>query len=383
MSPEPIPLSRNNEMSAISCHKIIKRYGDTQVVHQFDLDVSDNEFVVFLGPSGCGKSTILRMLAGLEDISDGDLMIGGQRVNDLPPQERGIAMVFQNYALYPHMSVRDNIAFGLKRLKVPKAEIDARIKEVSDTLGLERYLQRKPTELSGGQQQRVAIARAMIKTPKVFLFDEPLSNLDAKLRNHMRIEIARLHQALKTTTVYVTHDQHEAMTLADRIVLLRDGRIEQVGSPREIFERPRSAFVAGFIGTPPMNLVEMEVREAAQAGSTVELFGREGTVRVDARRFALEGRRRVMLGVRPAHLLADAHGGQHGGFQGEVQLIEYLGNEVLVSFGQGDGEIAALMPSAQCPVLRERVRFVADPAQVHIFDIDSGASLLRAETSLH
>jgi len=377
------PISLKNDMSAISCHNIIKRYGDTQVVHQFDLDVSDNEFVVFLGPSGCGKSTILRMLAGLEDISGGDLMIGGQRVNDLPPQERGIAMVFQNYALYPHMSVRDNIAFGLKRLKVPKAEIDTRIKEVSDTLGLERYLQRKPTELSGGQQQRVAIARAMIKTPKVFLFDEPLSNLDAKLRNHMRIEIARLHQALKTTTVYVTHDQHEAMTLADRIVLLRDGRIEQVGSPREIFERPRSAFVAGFIGTPPMNLVEMDVRDDGVATGTIELAGREGTVRVDAHRFALEGRKRVTLGVRPAHLHPDASEGQGGGFCGEVQLIEYLGNEVLVSFGQGDGEIAALMPSAQCPGLRERVRFVADPAQVHLFDIDSGASLLRAGTSLH
>jgi multiple sugar transport system ATP-binding protein len=258
-------------MSAISCHHIIKRYGETQVVHEFDLEVADNEFVVFLGPSGCGKSTILRMLAGLEDISGGDLHIAGRRVNDLPPQERGIAMVFQNYALYPHMTVRDNIAFGLKRLKVPKAEIDSRIKEVSDTLGLARYLQRKPAELSGGQQQRVAIARAMIKTPKVFLFDEPLSNLDAKLRNHMRIEIAKLHQTLKTTTVYVTHDQHEAMTLADRIVLLRDGRIEQVGTPREIFERPCSAFVAGFIGTPPMNLVQMSVKDQ---GSHIELSGK-------------------------------------------------------------------------------------------------------------
>ncbi|MGJ7528670.1 ABC transporter ATP-binding protein [Variovorax sp. GB1P17] len=367
-------------MSAISCHNIIKRYGDTQVVHPFDLDVADNEFVVFLGPSGCGKSTILRMLAGLEDISGGDLLIGGQRVNDLPPQERGIAMVFQNYALYPHMSVRDNIAFGLKRLKVPKPEIDQRIKEVSDTLGLERYLQRKPTELSGGQQQRVAIARAIIKTPKVFLFDEPLSNLDAKLRNHMRIEIAKLHQSLKTTTVYVTHDQHEAMTLADRIVLLRDGRIEQVGSPREIYERPCSAFVAGFIGTPPMNLIEMSVRDV---GGHFELSGREGTVHVDARRFSLAGRERVTLGVRPAHLLVDTDGGRGGGFSGEVQLVEYLGNEVLVSFSQGDGEIAALMPSAQCPRLRDRVRFVADPAQVHLFDIDTGASLLRSDAPLH
>ncbi|MCR6476986.1 sn-glycerol-3-phosphate ABC transporter ATP-binding protein UgpC [Variovorax sp. ZS18.2.2] len=367
-------------MSAISCHKIIKSYGDTQVVHEFDLDVADNEFVVFLGPSGCGKSTILRMLAGLEDISGGDLRIGGRRVNDLPPQERGIAMVFQNYALYPHMTVRDNIAFGLKRLKVPKAEIDSRIKEVSDTLGLERYLQRKPTELSGGQQQRVAIARAMIKTPKVFLFDEPLSNLDAKLRNHMRIEIAKLHQTLKTTTVYVTHDQHEAMTLADRIVLLRDGRIEQVGSPKEIFERPRSAFVAGFIGTPPMNLVEMSVKDE---GSHFELSGRSGVVHVNARRFALEGRERVTLGIRPAHLRVDTNSGRDGGFCGEVQLIEYLGNEVLVSFGGDGNEISALMPSSQSPHLHGCVSFVADPEQVHLFDIDTGASLRVDSTPLH
>jgi multiple sugar transport system ATP-binding protein len=368
------------KMSAISCHHIIKRYGETQVVHEFDLEVADNEFVVFLGPSGCGKSTILRMLAGLEDISGGDLHIAGRRVNDLPPQERGIAMVFQNYALYPHMTVRDNIAFGLKRLKVPKAEIDSRIKEVSDTLGLARYLQRKPAELSGGQQQRVAIARAMIKTPKVFLFDEPLSNLDAKLRNHMRIEIAKLHQALKTTTVYVTHDQHEAMTLADRIVLLRDGRIEQVGTPREIFERPCSAFVAGFIGTPPMNLVEMSVKDQ---GSHIALSGPDGVVHVEPHRFSLQGRERVTLGIRPAHLRVDTNGGRHGGFSGEVQLIEYLGNEVLVNFGQDGSEISALMPSAQGPQLRERVSFVADPQQVHLFDIDTGASLLRIDVPLH
>ncbi len=374
LSPEP-------KMSAIRCHHLIKRYGETQVVHAFDLDVADNEFVVFLGPSGCGKSTILRMLAGLEDISGGDLHIGGQRVNDLPPQERGIAMVFQNYALYPHMTVRDNIAFGLKRLKVPKAEIDSRIKEVSDTLGLERYLQRKPTELSGGQQQRVAIARAMIKTPKVFLFDEPLSNLDAKLRNHMRIEIAKLHQTLKTTTVYVTHDQHEAMTLADRIVLLRDGRIEQVGTPQEIFERPRSAFVAGFIGTPPMNLMEMTVH--GLDGGQCELRGGGGSVRVDTRRFALEGRARVTLGVRPAHLHLDTAKSNGEGFAGEVQLIEYLGNEVLVSVEQGGEEIAVLLPSAAGPRLGEPLHLVADAQQVHLFDVATGASLLRSDAVLH
>ena len=219
----------------------------------------NHEFIVFLGPSGCGKSTILRMIAGLEEISGGELSIDGRVVNELPPRERNIAMVFQNYALYPHMSVRDNITFGLRRMKIAADEIDRRVQAAAATLGLEQFLDRKSTALSGGQQQRVAIARAIVKTPGVFLFDEPLSNLDATLRNHMRVEIARLHQRLKTTTVYVTHDQLEAMTLADRIVLLRNGLIEQVGTPREIFDRPNSQFVAAFIGTPAMNFFEVDV----------------------------------------------------------------------------------------------------------------------------
>ncbi|MGF6178034.1 ABC-type sugar transport system ATPase subunit [Ensifer sp. 4252] len=220
-------------MANIACSNVDKQYGAVSVIKDFNLDVADHEFIVFLGPSGCGKSTLLRMIAGLEDISGGKVVIDGKTVNDLPPRDRGVAMVFQNYALYPHMTIYDNIAFGLKRMKVPKPEIDQRIRAVAATLGLYPYLERKPTELSGGQQQRVAIARAMIKTPRVFLFDEPLSNLDAKLRNHMRVEIARLHQKLKTTTIYVTHDQLEAMTLADRIVLMKGGAIEQVGTPAE------------------------------------------------------------------------------------------------------------------------------------------------------
>ena len=223
--------------------------------------IADHEFVVFLGPSGCGKSTILRMIAGLESISGGEVSIAGRVVNDLELRDRGIARVFQNYALYPHMTIRDNIAFGLRRLKISEAEIDRRIGEVVAMLGLQPVIARKPTELSGGQQQRVAIARAMIKTPSVFLFDEPLSNLDAKLRAQMRFEIARLHKSLKTTTVYVTHDQMEAMTLADRIALLNAGRIEQVGSPEKIYELPASLFVAGFIGTPAMNLLPMTMRQ--------------------------------------------------------------------------------------------------------------------------
>ena len=225
-------------MAELSFRNVAKSYGDVEVVAGFNLEVRNHEFIVFLGPSGCGKSTILRMIAGLEDITDGELSIDGRVVNQLSPRERNIAMVFQNYALYPHMSVRDNITFGLRRMKIAPDEIEQRVQAAAATLGLQEVLDRKSTALSGGQQQRVAIARAIVKTPGVFLFDEPLSNLDAKLRNHMRVEIARLHQRLKTTTVYVTHDQLEAMTLADRIVLLRDGLIEQVGTPREIFERP-------------------------------------------------------------------------------------------------------------------------------------------------
>ena len=361
-------------MAAILCNNLVKRYGELTVVHDFNFEVQENEFVVFLGPSGCGKSTILRMIAGLEDISSGELVIGGKVVTDLPPRDRGIAMVFQNYALYPHMSVYDNIAFGLKRLKTPPQEIDRRVREVGNTLGLEPYLQRKPAELSGGQQQRVAIARAMIKTPKVFLFDEPLSNLDAKLRNHMRLEIARLHQSLKTTTVYVTHDQHEAMTLADRIVLLREGRIEQVGTPREIFERPRTRYVAGFIGTPPMNLFDMSVRRHADG---YELFGDCGTVSVGASRFDLAHCDRVTLGVRPGHLERVPEASGDRVFSGVVELVEYLGNEALVSFSRAGVEIGAIVSSDQCPQLGDRVSFSAPEQHLHLFDLDSGRTLGR------
>ena len=362
-------------MSAIVCNKIVKRYGDLQVVHNFDLEVAENEFVVFLGPSGCGKSTILRMIAGLEEISGGELVIGGKVVNDLPPGDRGIAMVFQNYALYPHMSVYDNVAFGLRRLKISEEEIKRRIADVAGTLGLNPYLQRKPTELSGGQQQRVAIARAMIKTPKVFLFDEPLSNLDAKLRNHMRIEIARLHQNLKTTTIYVTHDQHEAMTLADRIVLLKDGLIEQIGTPREIFERPRTKYVAGFIGTPPMNLMDMAVKDR---DDHFEISGPSGMVTVSAHRFDLRGRDRVTLGVRPSHMSLSAPNEKGTGFNGNVELVEYLGNEVLVNLDCGGIEMGAMVPSNVAPQLQDRMTFSVQEEHLHMFDISTGQTLVKA-----
>ncbi|TGU94805.1 sn-glycerol-3-phosphate ABC transporter ATP-binding protein UgpC [Mesorhizobium sp. M00.F.Ca.ET.151.01.1.1] len=360
-------------MSAIVCSHVDKAYGATTVIRDLNLSIEEHEFVVFLGPSGCGKSTLLRMLAGLEDISGGEVSIGGKVVNDLEPGDRGIAMVFQNYALYPHMTIFDNIAFGLRRQKVPAPEIRKRVEAVSRTLGLDPYLGRKPAELSGGQQQRVAIARAMIKTPKVFLFDEPLSNLDAKLRNHMRVEIARLHQSLKTTTVYVTHDQLEAMTLADRIVLLKDGVIEQVGSPAEIYGRPGNMFVAGFIGTPNMNFIEVTVGRAANGWT---LTGAGTVLSLDGAGFHLQPGDRAVLGIRPPDLKTGSDGAA-GILQGTADLIEFHGNDALVTFGSGGKEISALVPARECPVLHAPVRYTFEEESIHLFDATSGASLRK------
>jgi len=369
-------------VSKINCSHLRKAYGDTEVVADFNLDVSDHEFVVFLGPSGCGKSTILRMIAGLEDISGGELSIGGRVVNDLLPRERNVAMVFQNYALYPHMTVFDNIAFGLKRMRVAKDEIAQRVHAVAGTLGLDAFLKRKPAQMSGGQQQRVAIARAMIKTPQVFLFDEPLSNLDAKLRGHMRVEIARLHKKLRTTTIYVTHDQLEAMTLADRIVLLKGGAIEQVGSPAEIYERPRTLFVAGFIGTPNMNLIDVTVDEAGDnwllSLGKVRLF-------VERSRFAGRPGMKAVLGIRPADLKQAGPRAMANVLEGSVDLVQFLGNEALVdvtisSQPETDRPIAALVPIAQCPASGAPVRFTFDEERVHLFDDATGLSLLAVPT---
>ncbi|ESW85429.1 sugar ABC transporter ATP-binding protein [Mesorhizobium sp. LSJC269B00] len=362
-------------MSAIVCSHVDKAYGATTVIRDLNLSIEEHEFVVFLGPSGCGKSTLLRMLAGLEDISGGEVSIGGKVVNDLEPGERGIAMVFQNYALYPHMTIFDNIAFGLKRQKVPPAEIRKRVEAVATTLGLEPYLARKPTELSGGQQQRVAIARAMIKTPKVFLFDEPLSNLDAKLRNHMRVEIARLHQSLKTTTVYVTHDQLEAMTLADRIVLLRDGVIEQIGSPAEIYRQPGNLFVAGFIGTPNMNFIDVAVGRKDERWT---LTGGGSTFFIEGLGFDLRGVHRAVLGIRPPDLKT-AGAQSINLLQGTADLIEFHGNDALVTFACGGKEVGALVSARECPALRAPVRYTFEEESVHLFDAATGASLLRRE----
>ena len=314
-------------MAELKFDNVVKKYGKTEVIHGLNLDIRDREFLVLVGPSGCGKSTLLRMVAGLEEISGGTISIDGKVVNDIAPKDRGLSMVFQNYALYPHMNVLDNMSFGLKLKKTPKAEIEERVNEVAAILGLENLLKRRPHELSGGQRQRVAMGRAMVRKPSIFLFDEPLSNLDAKLRIQMRAEIKLLHQRVDSTVIYVTHDQVEAMTLADRIVVLKDGYIEQVGTPLELFATPANTFVAGFIGTPPMNLVEGTLdRENGQTrvvfdeGLRLPVPDKEGT--------ELPCNARVVLGLRAEEIVPVEAGGEADWvFEGRVVVAEPLGNE--------------------------------------------------------
>jgi multiple sugar transport system ATP-binding protein len=301
---------------------VSKAFGPVRILHDIDLQIRDGEFMVFVGPSGCGKSTLLRVIAGLEDISAGELSIGGKRVNDVPPAERGIAMVFQSYALYPHMDLYDNMAFGLKLAKVPKAEIDREVQRAAKILHIDHLLQRRPKDLSGGQRQRVAIGRAIVRKPEVFLFDEPLSNLDAALRVRMRYEFAKLHEELRTTMVYVTHDQVEAMTLADRIVVLQAGRIEQVGTPLELYAHPVNRFVAGFIGSPRMNFIAATVEAADAHGVRIRLGGGEVfDCRVDGS--AAKAGDAVTLGVRPEHLAPGAAG---QALHATVTFVERLGS---------------------------------------------------------
>jgi len=318
-------------VASVMLRGVSKAYGETKILHDIDLDIRDGEFMVFVGPSGCGKSTLLRSIAGLEEITGGELSIGERRVNELPPAERGIAMVFQSYALYPHMNLFDNMAFGLKLAKVPQAEIDAAVRNAARILHIEHLLERKPKDLSGGQRQRVAIGRAIVRQPEVFLFDEPLSNLDAALRVRMRYEFAKLHEELKTTMVYVTHDQVEAMTLADRIVVLQAGRLEQVGTPLELYEQPDNLFVAGFIGSPRMNFIDAELVEGSAQGALLRLASGD---RVQARVNAARARAgdAVKLGIRPEHIdlaAGDGGGGRDGGndnvVASTVTFVESLG----------------------------------------------------------
>jgi len=338
----------------------VKRYPDgTPAVKGVSVEVGAGELVVFVGPSGCGKSTLLRMVAGLESVTEGEVVLAGRRVNELEPADRDIAMVFQNYALYPHMTVRRNLAYGLRNRGIDRAEIDRKVTEAAGLLQIAEYLDRKPGALSGGQRQRVAMGRAIVRDPAIFLFDEPLSNLDAKLRNRMRLEIKRLQRRLGVAAIYVTHDQVEAMTMADRIVVLNGGRVEQIGTPADIYSRPASTFVAGFIGAPPMNLV------AAEAG--------EGAVRLDGQTLAHAPARpgKVTLGIRPERLHPAGPG---EGFRVAVTAIEELGASRLIHGQLGDAEIVAVQHAEQTPPGAE-AWLAPDPGALHLFDPDTGARL--------
>jgi multiple sugar transport system ATP-binding protein len=330
-------------MAEVMLRKVVKRYDEVEAVRGIDLDIADHEFVVLVGPSGCGKSTTLRMIAGLEDITGGDIMIGGDVVNDVPPKDRDIAMVFQNYALYPHMTVAENMSFGLRLKHYPKAEIKSRVTEAARMLDITDLIDRKPKQLSGGQRQRVAMGRAIVRNPKVFLFDEPLSNLDAKLRVQMRIEIKKVHQKVRTTTVYVTHDQVEAMTLADRVVVMNKGRIEQIGTPNELYHNPATRFVAGFIGSPAMNFLPCRLEDVG-GKLNIRLTDRIAFPLPGARAARYQGVSRtdkLLLGIRPEHL-AEASAHPESGveaFDAVLDVTEPMGMETLVYFTMDGAQV--------------------------------------------
>ena len=356
-------------MATVALKDIRKSYGAVNIIQGVDLAIQDREFVVFVGPSGCGKSTLLRMIAGLEEITSGELKIDGSVVNDTPPDARGLAMVFQSYALYPHMTVADNMAFALRLARVPKTERDSKVMAAAKILQLEKLLDRKPGQLSGGQRQRVAIGRAIVRQPKVFLFDEPLSNLDASLRVQMRIEIARLHNELNATMIYVTHDQIEAMTMADRIVVLRAGIIEQVGTPLELYHYPANTFVAGFIGSPKMNLSPVTIKQAGDAGVTVTLpGGGEVTVPVIGTK-AISGSPGT-IGLRPESLAV----APEGPLGGSVAVVEHLGGETLVYVDVGNGHLVTVKAGGSMgATVGDRVRMSVDAAEAKLFDKDGVA----------
>lgn len=351
-------------MAGVTLEGVSKNYGAIGVIHDVSLTINDGEFIVFVGPSGCGKSTLLRMIAGFEDISGGEVLIGGNRVNDMAARDRGVAMVFQNYALYPHMTARDNMAFGLRNIGTPKAEIAARIDSAAAILQLGPYLDRKPKALSGGQRQRVAIGRAIMREPDVFLFDEPLSNLDAALRVSMRTEIAKLHHRLGATMIYVTHDQTEAMTMADRIVVLRAGEIEQVGTPIELYERPANAFVAGFLGAPRINLLPATI--SAIDGESIELVcAGDARLTAEIREGSAKVGDTVTLGLRP-EILAPAYEGQLSGI---VDVVEQLGSMQLVYATLADGtSVVAELRGSKAPSIGSVARFAVCPGIRHVFD---------------
>ena len=353
-------------MASVAIRGVRKAFGSTTVIHGVDISIGDGEFVVLVGPSGCGKSTLLRMIAGLENITAGEIRIGERVVNRVPPKERDVAMVFQNYALYPHMTVADNMAFSMKLRGAPKSEIDERVNRAAAILGLTQLLGRFPRELSGGQRQRVAMGRAIVRDPQVFLFDEPLSNLDAKLRVQMRTEIKELHQRLKTTTVYVTHDQIEAMTMADKIVVMHDGLVEQIGAPLDLYDRPDNLFVAGFIGSPAMNMLRGSLRLNGSAA-----FQGPGGVTFSLQKAppGSDGRPAI-CGVRPEHFaLAD------DGAEAEVQVVEPTGSELQIVAKMGGGDIIAVFRERHQFKPGDKIRLKPDPRLVHLFDEQTGKRL--------
>jgi len=366
-------------MAQVSLRKVVKYYDDVEAVSAIDLDIADKEFVVLVGPSGCGKSTTLRMIAGLEEITDGEIAVDGEVVNDVPPKDRDMAMVFQNYALYPHMTVYQNMSFGLRLKHYPKDEIEKRVQEAARILDIKELLDRKPRQLSGGQRQRVAMGRAIVRNPKVFLFDEPLSNLDAKLRVQMRTEIKKVHQKVRTTTVYVTHDQVEAMTLADRVVVMNKGRIEQIGTPNELYHRPATRFVAGFIGSPAMNFIPCRLEDV---GGTLQirLTDRIGFALPPARAaryHALPRTDKFLLGLRPEHL-TEAHAHLGPGvetFDTVLDVTEPMGMETLVYFGlEGTPVCGRVDPNAGAKD-GAPMRLAMDLNNMHLLNEDTGVVL--------
>jgi len=363
-------------MAAVKITGVQKWFGSTHVIRGVDVDIADGEFCVLVGPSGCGKSTLLRMIAGLEEITHGEVTIGANVVNRMAPKERDIAMVFQNYALYPHMTVRDNMSFALSLAKQPKAAIEAAVKKAADILGLVPYLDRYPRQLSGGQRQRVAMGRAIVRDPQVFLFDEPLSNLDAKLRVQMRTEIKELHQRLKTTSIYVTHDQIEAMTMADKIVVMKDGLVEQTGGPLELYDRPANLFVAGFIGSPAMNIIPGTVRMGAAplqgTGSAAPhvVFADGATLPLPNGARATDGQS-VMYGIRPEHCALTGV----GGLPSEVVVVEPTGAETELLIQAGQAQLILVTHGRTAVNPGDRVGLAVTPGKVHVFDQGTGNRL--------
>ena len=362
-------------MANVSMRQVRKSFGTTEVIHGIDIEIGDGEFAVIVGPSGCGKSTLLRMIAGLEAVTAGEVAIGDRVVNDLEPKERDVAMVFQNYGLYPHMTAFQNISYALRIARRPKAEIRERVERVARILGIGELLARKPSQLSGGQRQRVAMGRAIIREPDVFLFDEPLSNLDAKLRSQMRVEIKRLHDELKATSIFVTHDQVEAMTMADRLVVMNQGVVEQTGTPRQVYRRPGSTYVAGFIGAPAMNLLPATLSDD---GAAVE-GGEMGRIALPNGAGPGGSGRRVVLGIRPEHLAVVADGSE-GLLSARLLYAEDLGASRLLHCAVGDDELIVHTQDETEDRPGDTLRLAADPANLHLFDAESGRRLEVADS---